>query len=134
MNTKKRCRVRPASEIRCQAPKFLGLIFTMLFSSLLTAQTTVPSGNSMGSNPTVRPMISNKHSAKEVNPVTYAAEVTNECAIKAIGSEGHAEVCREGVKKYCPKGYELKQRPHVCPKGKICAAVMDDFCEKQAAK
>ena len=65
---------------------------------------------------------------------TLAPIPTKDCAVKAKGSEGHAEVCMEGTKKFCPKGYTIKQKARVCPPGKMCAAVMEEFCEKMAAK
>lgn len=59
-----------------------------------------------------------------------------DCPVKPFGSDpNHAEICAEADgKKVCPKGYAKKQKPHTCPKGKMCTAVMVDFCEKAPVK
>lgn len=127
------------------------MMMTLLFSTVLLAATPTPPStptsapSSMSASPSSSatlsaqmPVPNSKESRgltdKANPPATIAAEVKKDCHVKPMGEANHAEICIEGNKKYCPKGYTLKQKPHACPQGKMCAAVMTDYCEKAPTK
>lgn len=101
------------------------MIITLLLSTLVMAVTPSPVPKAKGST---------GYLDKANPPATIAAEVKKDCPVKPFGEPNHAEICIEGSKKYCPKGYVMKQRPHACPPGKMCVAVMTDYCEKSPEK
>ncbi len=112
--------------------KFI-FVLTIFISAFAMAQSIVPE-----SNPTTKPLISERFSAKEVNPPTYAAEITTEakkdCLVQPQADANQADICLEGNKKFCPKGYTMKQKAKECPPSKMCAAVMIDYCERMPAR